>query len=409
MENIKIIQNKEQCQTKFFITSFYDSLVNNKYLFLLATNFLITFYLLYQNYQNNFLIKEILKSNSFNNKRKINYSEVSEDIYTKKYIIDKDMIGLKYPEIHFDTIIKDYLNGKLVPSFCTFLNQLETKLIYLEKEINITKLFTFYTSRKLYLDRKNVSYDDANIKEFHEVISWLVIHKSTQLQGIASDKYLACKYVELKINKNLCSHRIAVYNSIEEIDFDNIVKMGNVILKVTNGCHDNVDISKNSDISKIKKDISYHFNRDYALINPEFFHLYSKKRIILEKKFIPLDDLYEFKFLIMNHEVKLIIIRYNRNEKFAGCLYDNNFNPIKINGKTNLDLKLFKNNNLNEIKSLALTLSEDFPNFIRVDLYLFHDEIYLSELTFDPYDGIPQPNIKKILFEVVRNWKKIDY
>ena len=36
MENIKIIQNKEQCQTKFFITSFYDSLVNNKYLFLLA-------------------------------------------------------------------------------------------------------------------------------------------------------------------------------------------------------------------------------------------------------------------------------------------------------------------------------------------------------------------------------------
>ena len=55
------------------------------------------------------------------------------------------MIGLKYPEIHFETIIKDYLNGKLISSFCTFLNQLETKLIYLEKEINITKLFTFYT------------------------------------------------------------------------------------------------------------------------------------------------------------------------------------------------------------------------------------------------------------------------
>ena len=104
----------------------------------------------------------------------------------------------------------------------------------------------------------------------------------------------------------------------------------------------------------------------------------------------------------------MIIIIYNRNDQSTGCLYDNNFNSIKINEKTNLDLKLFKNN-LNEIKSLALTLSEDFPNFIRVDLYLFHDEIYLSELTFDPYDGIPQPNIKKILFEVVRNWKKIDY
>ena len=37
MEKVKIIQNKEQYQTKFFITSLYDSLVNNKYLFLLAT------------------------------------------------------------------------------------------------------------------------------------------------------------------------------------------------------------------------------------------------------------------------------------------------------------------------------------------------------------------------------------
>ena len=36
MEKVKIIQNKEQFQEKFFITSFHDSLVNNKYLFLLA-------------------------------------------------------------------------------------------------------------------------------------------------------------------------------------------------------------------------------------------------------------------------------------------------------------------------------------------------------------------------------------
>ena len=351
-----------------------------------------------------------MKFNSIcKNKMNINFSDVSENIYTNKYIIDKDMIGLKYPEIHFDAIIKGYFNGKLVSSFCTFLNQLETKLIYLEKEINTTKLFTFYTSRKLYLDKKNISYDDANIKDFHEIISWLVIHKSTQLKGIASDKYLACKYVQLKTNKKLCSHRIAVYNSIEEINFENVVKMGNVILKVTNGCHDNVDISKNSDIDKIKKDISYHFNRDYSLINPEFFHLYSKKRIILEKKFFPLNDLYEFKFFIMNHEVKFIIIRYNINGYATGCYYDDNFNSIKINEENILDLKRFKKNNLNEMKSIAIALSEDFPNFIRVDLYLFHDKIYLSELTFDPYDGIPQPSLKKIFIEVVKNYKRIDY
>ena len=53
MQKIEIIQNNEQFQTKSFITSICDSIVNNKYLFLIITNFLITLYLLYQNYQNN--------------------------------------------------------------------------------------------------------------------------------------------------------------------------------------------------------------------------------------------------------------------------------------------------------------------------------------------------------------------
>jgi len=35
MQKIKISQNNEQFQTKFFITSICDSIVNNKYLFLI--------------------------------------------------------------------------------------------------------------------------------------------------------------------------------------------------------------------------------------------------------------------------------------------------------------------------------------------------------------------------------------
>ena len=103
-------------------------------------------------------------------------------------------------------------------------------------------------------------------------MNWLVIHKSTKLKGIASDKCLACK----------------VFNNIEEIDFEKLIKMGNVVLKVSNGYSDNVFITEKNtlqDIEKIKKDITFHFNRDYSLLIPEFFHLYSKKRIVLEKMF----------------------------------------------------------------------------------------------------------------------------
>ena len=100
------------------------------------------------------------------------------------------------------------------------------------------------------------------------MISWLVIHKSTQLKGIASDKYLACKYAEMKLGENLCPHRIDVYDTIEEIDFEKLIKIGNVVLKVSNGCRDNIFIRNNSpnDIEKIKQELKFHFNRDYSLL-----------------------------------------------------------------------------------------------------------------------------------------------
>ena len=154
------------------------------------------------------------------------------------------MIGLKYPEILFDKIKNDLQNGEIFSSFYDFLSQLEEKLIFLEKEINTTKLNAFYTARTLYLQKYNITYDDSQIKEFHNIMSWLVIHKSTQLKGIASDKYLACKYTEMKIGKNLCPQRIGVYNNVEEIDFEKLIETGNLILKISNGCHDSVYIEK---------------------------------------------------------------------------------------------------------------------------------------------------------------------
>ena len=84
------------------------------------------------------------------------------------------------------------------------------------------------------------TYDDSRIVHFNDIINWLIIHKSDQLKGIASDKYLACKYVKMKIGKNLCPQRIGVYDTIEEIDFEKLIKMGNVVLKVSNGNSDTV-------------------------------------------------------------------------------------------------------------------------------------------------------------------------
>ena len=412
MHNIKIKTNKNSINSNDFPSSFYSYIYLNAHSILIALNLLFSLYLMIQNYKNNILIQELLKANS---NRKISEQSYNLDPAHSNYThekIDIDMVGLKYPEIYFDKFKYDLNNGKFFSSFYNFLTQLETKLIYLEKEINVTKINSFYTARTLYLDKKNVSYDDSKITKFHEIISWLVIHKSTQLKGIASDKFLACNYVKIKIGKDLCPHRIGVFNSFEEINFEKLIKTKNVVLKVSNGCHDNIYITeKNSinDIDRIKKKLLFHFNRDYSFVVPEFFHLFSKKRIVLEKLFIPRSDLYEFKFFIFNHKINMCILSYARNHTNLNEYLDENFNKIKEKANFNLSMDIFNKDHLDELKSLAIKLSEDFPNFIRVDLYLFQNKIYLSELTFDSGSGIPMFKSIKHFNDAIKKWKRIDY
>ena len=315
--------NFEQNEAKnYFIKKYcFSSTICQRVLTIyLLINSLIAFYLLNENKK----LKSLL-----------NYKNIEDKINDKEQIINKDMIGLEYPEIKFDDIKSSlFSNNNIIPTLYEFIKQLEKKLIYLEKEINVTKLTSFYTARNIYLQKMNVSYDDSKINELHNIINWLVIHKSTQLKGIASDKYLSCKYVKMKLGKDLCEHRIAVYENINDINFSQLIETGNYVLKISNGCHDNVFIGKNnSDIKSIKKQLEYSFNRYYGLLIPEFFHLYSKKRIILERLFEPKSDLYEFKILIVNNQIKMIYVISFSDSKKKYVFYDSEFNLFKYYSK----------------------------------------------------------------------------
>ena len=130
---------------------------------------------------------------------------------------------------------------------------------------------------------KNTDYNDPDIREFHIIMSWLVIHKSTQIiriaKRIASDIYLGCKYAKMKIGKNLCEQRIGIFDNVEEIDFTKLKKIGNVILKISNGCNDSVLITNTTkeSIEQIKEKITSYYNMDFSL---------------LEKLFNPIEDLF---------------------------------------------------------------------------------------------------------------------
>ena len=327
---------------------------------------------------------------------------------------DKDLIGLSYPNINYDGLQNQLFNRNIKQIFSDFLKQLENKLIYLEKEINVTKLSSFHYIRSSFLKNYNITYKDENISELHNIINWEVIHKSNQLKGIASDKYLGCKYANIKLGINLCQQRIRTYDTVEEIDFNEISKKGNIVLKITNGCHDLVFFRKNKintkeDIEKLKDKVKYYFQRDFGLIVPEFFHLYSKKRIIEEIIFEPYKELSEFKIFVVNREIKFILHYFSYNNRIYKNIYDCNYKIFNVSQL--LDFNIFSTygeNILNKLKYYAIKLSEDFKNFIRVDLYVFKKKIYLSELTFDSYHGLPYYGKEPFVIDAAKNYTKYE-
>lgn len=340
---------------------------------------------------------------------------------SNKEYIDKDLIGLSYPEIEFEELknnisyMKKLINDPLIRQFNEFLTQLEIKLIYLEKEINVTKLFTFYSIRTNYLKNYNVEYNDENITELHNIINWEVIHRSNQLKGIASDKYLVCKYAKIKLGEDLCQQRIRAYDSVEEIDFEKLVDKGNIVLKITNGCHDLVFIRQRNILNKtkyidlLKKKVKYYFQRDFGLSVPEFFHLYSKKRIIEETIFEPKTDLFEFKFFVVNRDIKFFMVYFHKENMLHKNFYEPSYKILNFSEIMDLDIiSMFGIEILNKLKDYAYRLSEDFPNFIRVDLFVFHKNIYLSELTFDSVHGIPYYANKEIIINAGKNYTKYE-
>jgi hypothetical protein len=405
-------QNK--IKNKKIIFSFFNSFYMSILLFI--SIFIILLYLILEDKKNKMIIKELIKfKNSFKNIENIsNYPGIALSSLNKNFSnIDKEMIGLKYPEIDFDKIKINLNVSNIINSFVNLMNQLEIKLIYLEKEINVTKLVSFYTARKIKLDKNNATYDEYNLTELYQIINWIVIHKSNQLKGIASDKYLACKYAKLKLGKNLCGQRIAVFNNFEEINFKTIRKFGDVVLKISNSCGDKIFIDKNISKKKfinIMQKFKKSYEGEHGLKESQFYHLYAKKRIIVEKTFTPRSDLYEFKIFIVNNNIKIYYLRAIINEKLYTFFYDPNFKmllksemPSPLN-----DTATFNTDILKEMTNCALKLSEDFPNFIRVDLYLYHNKIYLSELTFASHTGLPFHRKDKFIIDSVKNFQRFD-
>jgi len=247
--------------------------------------------------------------------------------------------------------------------------------------------------------------DLNNPETFNQKLQWLKLYDRKPEYTQMVDKYEVRKYIKEIIGEEYLIPLLGVYDSFEEIDFDNLPD--EFVLKPNHTSGD-IFICKNKskiDYKKLKKEVNRWLKREYYWLHREWPYKNVKPRIICEE-LIKTENggfPYDYKFHCFNGEpdnVMVCIERESGNPKFY--FFDNEWNLLRynlagINAPQGFTLP--KPKKMDEMFMLAKKLSSGFP-FIRVDFFCENEKIYFGELTFFPASGFDVNLLKEtdILF-----------
>jgi hypothetical protein len=193
-----------------------------------------------------------------------------------------------------------------------------------------------------------------------------------------------------KVGEEYIIPTLGVWDSFEEIDFDNLPKQ--FVLKCT---HDSgglviVKDKDSLDMNKAREKINKSLKRNFYTLNREWVYKDVKPRIIAEV-FMNDDktnELRDYKFFCFNGEAKALFIATERqaNGPFFD-FFDMDFNHLDIiNGHPNASVVPEKPQTFEEMKKIANTLSKDLVH-ARIDLYEINGKVYFGEITFYHFGG----------------------
>ena len=251
-----------------------------------------------------------------------------------------------------------------------------------EKKLIIEKQFEEQVGYKPNID---------NPKTFNEKMQWLKLYNEDPLLTKCADKYLVRNYIKEKIGEEYLIPLIGVYNNPDEIDFSALPNQ--FVLKVNWGSGQNIIVKDKSQLNieetKTKLNEWLEPRSNHYFYSFEWSYKNIKPKIICEKYIQQQnDDLYDYKFMCYNGIIKNLFVVSNRKNNLYVDFYDINWNKLPFKRKyKNSPNGIEKPDNLYKLIKLAETIGKDFP-FARVDFYNVNNQIYFSEVTFYPGNGM---------------------
>lgn len=238
---------------------------------------------------------------------------------------------------------------------------------------------------KLYMDYP-LNLD--NPQTFNEKIQWQKLHDRKPEYTKMVDKYEAKEYVAGIIGREHIIPTIAVYDRVEDIDFDALPNQ--FVLKCTHDsggiviCKDKAKL----DIEAAKKKLRKGLKTDFYYQTREWPYKGVKPRIIAEQYIEDKSDgdLKDYKWLCFDGEPKVMLIATDRGSKTEHTkldYFDMDFNhlPFCHAGYPNAVKKLEKPLAFDTMRELATKLSKGMMQ-VRIDFYDIKGKVYFGEITF---------------------------
>ena len=202
------------------------------------------------------------------------------------------------------------------------------------------------------------------------------------------DKLVVRDYVTKKGLENILLEHFGVWSRPEDIEFEKLPKK--FVLKSNNGCgHHIICRDKDSlDTSRAIKEMHLaimsgvnHVEPHYHFITPR---VYAEELIETKDGNLPVD----YKFTCIGGELMDIFVATERAVSTRYCTLDKDWKPLPYTKQAYLPTRMPDTpEHLSEMIDVAKILSKDF-GFVRVDLYEYRGQPYISELTFFPWGAL---------------------
>lgn len=226
---------------------------------------------------------------------------------------------------------------------------------------------------------------------FNEKLQWLKLYDRKPEYTQMVDKVESKKYVAGIIGEEHIIPTLAVYENVDDIDFDALPNQ--FVLKCSHDsggiviCTDKSKLDRKTAVKKLKKGLQTNFfyqNREWPYKNV-------KPRIIAEKYMTEENgELRDYKFFCFNGIPRFMFIasdRFNKKEETKFDFFDMDFQHLPfINGHPNSSKPILKPKGFEEMKRLASKLSVGIPQ-VRIDFYEIDGCIYFGEITFYHWSG----------------------